>query len=189
MRGLSSGSNTPTPFSPLVFGLPGVPQTAIQAKGATTAALLPPRTLCPPQLSLAAALILLFPLTCRCHTPLCQHPLTATHTLAIGTVSHGTSGLGWSAQLPFMADIILSDKAHVYFHFTAEEIQAGRPKRNDPGPTAAPSVGECSRLTTDTASKASHQEWATPTQRARPLLGAAESQWRGFHWQLPPGPG
>lgn len=77
-RGLSSGSNTPTPFRLLFFCLPRGPQIAIREKGATTSACLPLRALRLPKPPRAAALLLLLSVTCRCHTPLCPHLLTAT---------------------------------------------------------------------------------------------------------------
>lgn len=56
LRGVSSGSSTPTPFLPLVFSLPKGPLTTIPGSCAS-----PPRSV-----------------TSRCHTPLCQHSLIVT---------------------------------------------------------------------------------------------------------------
>lgn len=60
LRGVSSGSNTPTPFRPLVFSFLKGLQITIESKGAVTPAHLLPRTLHPLKPPLAAAFILLF---------------------------------------------------------------------------------------------------------------------------------
>lgn len=77
-RGVSSGSNTATPFRSLVFYLPRAPQTAIRKKGGPTSACLPSRTLRLPKLPRVAAPLLFLSVTCCCRTPLCPHPLTVT---------------------------------------------------------------------------------------------------------------